>query len=547
MTQKRITDDLHVLMSVLPIRIVDAVKKANNSDNLLEIVLDLGRLPMARFVDRELELSKEEVSRTDIDFVVSRIGEFDADNRAGLERTLHRISAIRNRHNTIVGLTCRVGRAVYGTIEIIQDLVESGKSILLLGKPGIGKTTMLRESARILAEKKRVIVVDTSNEIGGDGDVPHPAVGKARRMQVATPSLQHEVMIEAVENHNPEVIIIDEIGRELEAMAARTIAERGVQLVATAHGRTLENLLLNPTLSDLIGGIESVTLSDEEARRRGTQKTVLERRSPPTFDVLVELQDRDRLAVHPDVAEVVDTLVRGFPVVPEIRWRDAKDEIHIDKPVKPAGTRGMPQGTRRAYQNTGEMKKSEQPQPYVTNRQRPEVSLEPDAFEFESLQTYAHRSPAKTVRIYPYGVARNRMQQAAHRLGVPAVIAKDINDADIVMTLRAYYKSRQQPIMDAEARGVPIYVLRSNTINQIEQSLAEIFNLPNDSMTANFEEVTHQTESAIKAVISGQRWVDLPPASATVRRIQHEMARQAELVSHSYGKDPNRRVRIFRE
>ena len=547
MTQKRITDDLHVLMTVLPAHIVEAVKKANNSDNLLEIILDLGRLPMARFVNAEVELSQEEIKRSDIDFVVSRIGEFDADNRAGLERTLHRISAIRNRHNTIVGLTCRVGRAVYGTIDIIQDLVESGKSILLLGKPGIGKTTMLRESARILAETKRVIIVDTSNEIGGDGDVPHPAVGKARRMQVATPSLQHEVMIEAVENHNPEVIIIDEIGRELEAMAARTIAERGVQLVATAHGRTLENLLLNPTLSDLIGGIESVTLSDEEARRRGTQKTVLERRSPPTFDVLVELQDRDRVAIHPDVAEVVDTLVRGYPVTPEIRWRDAKDEIHVEKPVKSAGTRGMVQGTRRSYQAGPEGKKTDQSQPYLTNRQRAEVTLDSIPYSEEPPRRAPASTPAKVVRIYPYGVARNRMQQAAQRLGVPAYIAREIDEADIVMTLRAYYRSRQQPIMDAEARGVPIYVLRANTINQIEQSLAEIFNLPNDNMTANFEEVTRQTESAIQAVINGQRWVDLPPASANVRRIQHEMARQAELVSHSYGKDPNRRVRIFRE
>jgi stage III sporulation protein SpoIIIAA len=547
MTQKRITDDLHALMAVLPVRIVESVKKANNSDNLLEIVLDLGRLPIARFVDKELELSKEEVARPDIDFVVSRIGEFDADNRAGLERTLHRISAIRNRHSVIVGLTCRVGRAVYGTIDIVQDLVESGKSILLLGKPGIGKTTMLRESARILAEKKRVIVVDTSNEIGGDGDVPHPAVGKARRMQVATPSLQHEVMIEAVENHNPEVIIIDEIGRELEAMAARTIAERGVQLVATAHGRTLENLLLNPTLSDLIGGIESVTLSDEEARRRGTQKTVLERRSPPTFDVLIELQERDRVVVHPDVAEVVDTLVRGYPIVPEIRWRDGKDEIHIEKPVKAAGTRGMAQGTRRSYGNGSDPKKGDGTQPYTTNRRRPEVSMDPTSFDLDSPQSESQRSPVKTVRIYPYGVARNRMQQAAQRLGVPAFIAKDINEADIVMTLRAYYRSRQQPIMDAEARGTPIYVLRANTINQIEQSLAELFNLQVDNMTANYEEVSHQTESAIQAVLSGQRWADLPPASSPVRRIQHEMARQAELVSHSYGKDPNRRVRIFRE
>ena len=546
MTQKRITDDLQILMTVLPARIVDAVKKANNSDNLLEIILDLGRLPIARFVNNEVELCSEEITRADIDFVVSRIGEFDADNRAGLERTLHRISAIRNRHNTIVGLTCRVGRAVYGTIDIIQDLVESNKSILLLGRPGIGKTTMLRESARILAEKKRVIIVDTSNEIGGDGDVPHPAVGKARRMQVATPSLQHEVMIEAVENHNPEVIIIDEIGRELEAMAARTIAERGVQLVATAHGRTLENLLLNPTLSDLIGGIESVTLSDEEARRRGTQKTVLERRSPPTFDVLVELQDRDKVAIHPDVAEVVDTLVRGYPVTPEIRWRDENDVIHVEKPVKAAGTRGMVQGTRRSYQGPAEKNRSD-PEPYVTNRQRPEVSLEPDIYDQAPTPTQRTGRAAKIIRIYPYGVARNRMQQAAARLGVPAYIAKEIDEADIVMTLRAYYRSRQQPIMDAEARGVPIYVLRANTINQIEQSLAEVFNLPADNMTANYEEVTHQTEMAIQAVINGQRWVDLPPAASNVRRIQHEMARQAELVSHSYGKDPNRRVRIFRE
>jgi len=322
MTQKRITDDLQALLGVLPPAVAESVVQANNSDNLLEIILDLGRVPVARFVDKEVPLSKGEVTRNEIDYVVSRIGEFDADNRAGLERTLHRISAIRNRRGHIVGLTCRVGRAVYGTIDIIQDLVESGKSILLLGKPGIGKTTMLREAARILAEKKRVIIVDTSNEIGGDGDVPHPAVGRARRMQVATPTLQHEVMIEAVENHNPEVIVIDEIGRELEALAARTIAERGVQLVATAHGRTLENLLLNPTLSDLVGGIESVTLSDEEAHRRGTQKTVLERRAPPTFDILVELQERDRLVVHNDVAASVDELVRGYPLRPEVRSRD---------------------------------------------------------------------------------------------------------------------------------------------------------------------------------------------------------------------------------
>ncbi len=545
MRQIRITDDLHALMEVLPQRIIPAVEKANNSDNLLEIVLDLGRLPMARYVESELALSEEEVGRSDIDYVVSRIGEFDADNRAGLERTLHRISAIRNRHGIIVGLTCRVGRAVYGTIEIIQDLVESGKSILLLGKPGIGKTTMLRESARILAENKRVIIVDTSNEIGGDGDVPHPAVGKARRMQVATPSLQHEVMIEAVENHNPEVVIIDEIGRELEAMAARTIAERGVQLVATAHGRTLENLLLNPTLSDLVGGIESVTLSDEEARRRGTQKTVLERRSPPTFDVLVELQERDRLAVHPDVAQSVDALVRGYPLQPEIRWRDAENEVHIEKAPAPVAVRGLSQGTRRAYAANGESRFAEPAAPSAGRRYQ--RSREREDLEPAQIEEVNERRPIKKMRIYPYGVARNRLQQAASRLGVPAIIAREIGEADIVMTLRAYYRSRQQPVTEAEARGIPIYVLRANTINQMEQSLVEIFNLADNSSNANYNEVANQTESAIQAVLNGQRWVDLPPASSSIRRIQHEMARQAQLVSHSYGKDPNRRVRIFRE
>jgi stage III sporulation protein SpoIIIAA len=552
MTQRRITDDLHALLGVIPPLVAEAVVKANNSDNLLEIILDLGRTPVARFVDGEVVLRQEEVAHTDIDFVVSRIGEFDADNRAGLERTLHRISAIRNRRGHIVGLTCRVGRAVYGTIDIIQDLVESGKSLLILGKPGIGKTTMLREAARILAEGKRVIIVDTSNEIGGDGDVPHPAVGRARRMQVATPSLQHEVMIEAVENHNPEVIVIDEIGRELEAQAARTIAERGVQLIGTAHGRTLENLLLNPTLSDLIGGIESVTLSDEEARRRGTQKTVLERRAPPTFDVLIEIQERDRLTIHPDVAAAVDALVRGAAVQPEVRYRDTNGEIHHEKPApKPATAHSPSQGLRRV---SGGMPASSMAEPNGGMGQTMAVSarfLESDEEPGQSA-TAPSRASLHSVRIYPYGVARNRLIQAAKRLSVPAVVVNDVGDADVLITLRSYYRNRMQSIMDAEQRGMPIYVLRANTVNQMEQSLAELFNLSFDSGGSSagaeeWDEVSNQTQQAIQAVLNGQRWADLPPASSAIRRLQHDMARQAQLVSHSYGKEPHRRVRIFRE
>jgi stage III sporulation protein SpoIIIAA len=550
MTQRRITDDLHALLGVLPPLVAEAVVKANNSDNLLEIILDLGRTPVARFVDGEVILRPEEVAHTDIDFVVSRIGEFDADNRAGLERTLHRISAIRNRRGHIVGLTCRVGRAVYGTIDIIQDLVESGKSLLILGKPGIGKTTMLREAARILAEGKRVIIVDTSNEIGGDGDVPHPAVGRARRMQVATPSLQHEVMIEAVENHNPEVIVIDEIGRELEAQAARTIAERGVQLIGTAHGRTLENLLLNPTLSDLIGGIESVTLSDEEARRRGTQKTVLERRAPPTFDVLIEIQERDRLTIHPDVAAAVDALVRGAAAQPEVRFRDANGEIHHEKPAPvPTLGRNPSQGLRRVNgavpSNAITETNSGRGRPIVASAQFMENGDEPGGVVARAIQANQH-----SVRIYPYGVARNRLIQAAKRLSVPAVVVNDVGDADVLITLRSYYRNRMQAIMDAEQHGMPIYVLRANTVNQMEQSLAELFNLSVDSAssgTEEWEEVSNQTQQAIQAVLNGQRWADLPPASSAIRRLQHDMARQAQLVSHSYGKEPHRRVRIFRE
>jgi stage III sporulation protein SpoIIIAA len=546
MQQKKITDDLHALLSVLPPSSAKAVVEADDSDNLLEVILDLGRLPTARFVDREVVLNQVEVAHEDIDYVVERIGEFDADNRAGLERTLHRISAIRNRRGYIVGLTCRVGRAVYGTTDIIKDLIESGKSLLILGRPGVGKTTMLREAARILAESKRVVIVDTSNEIGGDGDVPHPAVGRARRMQVATPSLQHEVMIEAVENHNPEAIVIDEIGRELEAAAARTIAERGVQLIGTAHGNTLENLLLNPTLSDLVGGIESVTLSDEEARRRGTQKTVLERRSPPTFDVLIEIQTRDCVAVHPDVAAAVDALLRGYPLPPELRSR-VDDEIRIERAPAPARAQGSgQQGYRRQNDNTPGREGS--PDYYNSRSNRPEPGPAASNAVRSEAPARSGRERAPSMRIYPYGVARNRLSQAARRLGVPAIIVDEPNQADALVTLRSYYRKRMQTILEAEQRNVPIYVLRSNTVNQMQQFLGDLFNLYADELNnAGLDSVMDETRQAISTVMNGERWVELHPAASSVRRMQHQMAREANLVSHSYGKEPNRRVRIFRE
>ncbi|MDA1188952.1 MAG: AAA family ATPase, partial [Chloroflexi bacterium] len=392
--------DLRVLVEVLPAHIKETLFQKENLGGLLEVVMDFGRLPEARLVDEVVILSSTEVQENDIEYVTQRVGMFGGDNRAGIARTLHRISAIRNRSGKVVGLTLRAGRAVYGTIRIIEDFVLTGKSTLLLGRPGVGKTTMLREVARVLADSagKRVVIVDTSNEIGGDGDIPHPGIGRARRMQVDSPDRQHAVMIEAVENHMPEVIIIDEIGTELEASAARTIAERGVQLVATAHGNTLENLLRNPTLSDLVGGVQSVTLGDVEARRRGTQKTVLERRAPPTFEVLVEIQNWNKVGVHANVADVVDRMLRGMPIAPEIRAVDDKGNVQRSLSAPPE-IPTSPNGSNGSIHKPLE-------------RQRRSASSAPPRLDVEHV-------PTKVMRIFPYGVNKGRLQQVVQSAGLP--------------------------------------------------------------------------------------------------------------------------------
>ncbi len=513
---------------------------AADRGDLLEVVLDLGREPEARFVDGEVILDRVPVTHDDIAYVVERVGDFGDDNRAGIERTLHRISAIRNRAGGIVGLTCRVGRAVTGTIDIIKDIVIQGRSILLLGAPGIGKTTMLRECARVLSDDqgKRVVIVDTSNEIGGDGDIPHPGIGRSRRMQVQTPTKQHAVMIEAVENHMPQVIVIDEIGTELEAVAARTIAERGVQLVGTAHGMTLDNLLVNPTLNDLLGGIQTVTLSDEEARRRGTQKSVLERKSPPTFDVLVEIQQRDRVAVHMPVDETVDEALRGQFKPPQIRMRGESGQI-----ISRIETGGNP----GAYE----------PPPFGgggrRGRDRDRRHRGFDVEQYTASQQRSRREPgerpgngssrlAQPLSIFPYGVSRSYLEQSVRELHLPVRIQHHVEDSDIVLTLKNYYRRKDSPVRVAESSGIPIEVLRSNTVSQIKGALARVYGV----------ETADPTDSALQEAREGidrarqlGAEVELAPQNSYVRRLQHQLVEEHEMVARSQGEEPNRHLVIL--
>ncbi|MBI1987723.1 MAG: AAA family ATPase [Nitrospinae bacterium] len=508
-TNRSITDNLERLLEVLPSDICQAIEAEGDTDELLEIILDLGQGPEARFLGRTVPLSSRQVGWEDLEYVTSRVGEFGKDNRAGIERTLHRISAIRNRRGRIVGLTCRIGRAVYGTLDLIHDVVETGKSILFLGRPGVGKTTMCREAARILSEEfnKRVIVVDTSNEIAGDGDIPHVGIGRARRMQVPSPELQHDVMIEAVENHMPEVIVVDEIGTQAEALAARTIAERGVQLIATAHGNTLDRLLMNPTLVDLVGGIQAVTLSDEEAKRRDTQKTVLERKAPPTFEGLVEIMEIGRVAIHHEVASTVDRILRGLPPQPEIRSRGVDGEIEI--------LDAFAEG------------EDEEDEPEVRRSGRP---LKKD-----------RSSPLK---IFPYGVSRKRLERAIWEMRLPAYVTRDYREAEAVVSLKAHYRHPSGKLREALQDDVPVFLVRSNTYSQLAAALQEIFQTKGKSEE---NEALREVREGIQQILQGEEVVELSPQRSYIRRLQHQLIGEHRLKSESFGTEPFRRVKIFRD
>ena len=607
-----IVDNLDLLLACLPGEIVAALRElatreelAAGRDGLLEIVMDRGRRPEARLTSGDVTLLEREVTDEDLNWVISRIGSFGGDNRAGIERTLHRISAIRNRADRVVGLTCRVGRSVFGTIEILRDHIEAGRSILIMGRPGVGKTTMLREAARVLASEfgKRVVVVDTSNEIAGDGDIPHPAIGKARRMQVSAPERQHLVMIEAVENHMPEVIVIDEIGTEAEAIAARTIAERGVQLIGTAHGNSLDNLMLNPTLTDLIGGIQTVTLGDDEARRRRTQKSVLERKAPPTFDVVVEIIDRDHILVHEDVAGTVDALLRGDAVAPEERWRDEGGVRRSHPRIRPGqaaggesrrfggltpvddrrGRRGdRGEDLRGGWRRSRELARATETIPGGTTAPairavdeeigggswRPErgwshqsmasaiaeMDREPlgrtiggalvpaewdEAPDADDDETRRERA-LPAMKVLAHGISRKKLEAAIRELGLPATTVRTVDEADAVVTIRNEFKQRGAPIVEAEERKVPVHVLKSNASEQMERALLDLYRLPHDPR----EVAEREARLGVDEVRRTEHPVELAPQSAHLRKRQHEIAGAAGITSSSRGRDPHRRVRL---
>ena len=542
MGTERITDDLQRLLALLPTAVQEALAPAERRDQLLEVVLDLGRIPEARYPGRSVELGGRCLERNDLEEMVSRIGQFGADNRAGIERTLHRISAVRNRSGDVVGLTCRVGRAVFGTVAIVRDLLDSGESLLLMGRPGVGKTTALREIARVLADdlQKRVVVIDTSNEIAGDGDIPHPAIGRARRMQVTRPELQHQVMIEAVENHMPEVIVIDEIGTELEAQAARTIAERGVMLVATAHGNALANLIKNPTLCDLVGGIESVTLGDDEARRRRTQKTVLERAAEPTFPLAVEMHSRHRWSVHDDVGRTVDLLLRGQSPRPQERELMADGGVRL---IDPEPSTPQPPQRRPALA----VVPLPDPSRSVSRNLDPQKPPVSEALREVKLQVLC------------CGLSRQRLEEAVRCHGWPVCAVDDLACADVLLSVRQGLGRQPELRRQAREAGVPILVIKSDSLAQVERALERLLNrqpLPRKDLgpegasgqrdRADALAALEECRLAVEQIVMPQgRPVELLPRNENVLQMQADLVARYSLQSDVYGSSDQRRLRVF--
>ena len=521
----QLQNDLERLMAIMPQKVVSNLT-LDGLDDVIEIVLDIGRAPEIRHSGGKIDkLGCEFVNEDDINFVTSHLQEFTHDNRSGIPGTLHRISAIRNRQGKVVGLTCRIGRVVTGTIACIKDFCVQGKSILFLGRPGVGKTTKLREISRLVADElgKRVVIVDTSNEIAGDGDTPHPAIGAARRMQVPQPEFQKDIMIEAVENHTPEVIVVDEIGTEAEAQAARTIAERGVMLIATAHGNSLESLIKNPTLSDLVGGIQSVTLGDDEAKRRASQKTVLEREKQPTFDIVIEIIDRNTLAVYKNTSEAVDYILRGWPIRPELRkvdkeFTDNPTPVVVEKPVEQV--------------------------------QQPVVTAEENSMNFSfSRQKYCEKNkPLK--KMYLYAVSRTIVEKIIERLDFNIEITRNVEDADIVLAHKNFAKGGAKILNTAKEYRVQIFYVKTNSMAQIQKVIKDALDirpydeLDNQGYTDETELALDEVKIAIKQVMDGAEVIELNPQNTQIRKLQHDLVEQYGLNSTSIGEGENRHLRI---
>jgi stage III sporulation protein SpoIIIAA len=453
-----VNNDLEKLIENLPFFLQEHLNQHANKDKLIEIVLDLGRRPEARFVSGTEYLSQKIISWQDIDYMTKRISKFSNENRAGIERTLHRISCIRNRQFLINGLTCRVGRAVFGTISVVRDLLESEKSILILGKPGVGKTTVIREIARVLADEmeKRVVIIDTSNEIAGDSDIPHSGIGRARRMQVAKTEYQHHVMIEAVENHMPQVIIIDEIGTELEVLAARTIAEKGVQLVGTTHGNCLENLIKNPPLSDLIGGIQYVTLSDDEAKRRGTQKSILERKAYPAFEIIIEINQQNSWTIHEDVKTSVDLFLRGNFTIGQIRQFSLVEKVKI-KSKKVQNQNSSLISTQNSLNSSSQFFSNN----WISiNQAKDEKSL---------------KLKSKLLVIYPYSLSNNILKEVLLKMGFKFVLTNEIRKASLIIGLKKHLKQNFKLTNLARQKNIPIYSLNQVSFYQVSKLIQFLY------------------------------------------------------------------------
>ena len=555
-----LADDLNQLLDVLPEFIGNTLRKHPRREQLIEIVLDIGRRPEARFANSTEYLSYRTVVWQDLDYILKRLGKFSGDNRAGIEKTLHRISSLRNRQGNVIGLTCRIGRAIFGTVSIIRDLLEQKKSILLLGRPGVGKTTAIREIARVLSDgmQKRVIIIDTSNEIAGDGDLPHPSIGKARRMQVSNHQNQHAVMIEAVENHMPEIIIIDEIGTELEAAAARTIAERGVQLVGTAHGNTLENLIKNPTITDLIGGIQYVTLGDEEAKRRGSSKSIIERKAPPTFDAAVEIHDPNIWAIHDNIEQSVDYLLQGqnFLIQKRSIIKNGGEENLINCEIfYNKKESNLLQENLLKFSNNERKQKNG----YLLNRANNEDKSKPKKFLKTSGEIKNNLEQDFTF-LYVYGINNQDLKSLIKTLQLPIIITKEIQYADAILALANLIKNNRKLKQISHSKKITIHTIQSNSLLQIAKALRLLtkktpapfvkqkkFNTQiTGIISREFLTPLEETRLAIEEIVVTKNIaVDLFPRSSTIRKQQHELVCHYNLIGQTIGKRDNRRLRIF--